>query len=68
MKKKPCPRCSGPIPNAYAEGEYSGAISRTDNRTEICSNCGTLEALEQYVSVLTPQSQWDSPQEAGNET
>lgn len=24
------------------------AISRKDNKTEICSNCGTLEALEAF--------------------
>lgn len=25
------------------------ALSRKDNRTEICSNCGTLEALEDFI-------------------
>lgn len=25
------------------------ALSRKDNRTEICSNCGTLEALEELM-------------------
>lgn len=37
MKK--CPKCGK---------EYEGypAISRTDNKTEICPDCGTLEALE----------------------
>lgn len=36
---KICPRCKN-----YIQG-YS-AISRVDNRTEICNKCGTLEALE----------------------
>ena len=37
--KKKCLKC-----NQY----YSGypAISRRDNKTEICSDCGTREALE----------------------
>lgn len=38
---KICPRCKN-----YIQG-YP-AISRVDNRTEICSNCGTLEALEMF--------------------
>ena len=25
------------------------ALSRKDNKTEICSNCGTLEALEVFI-------------------
>ena len=25
------------------------ALSRKDNKTEICSNCGTLEALEDFI-------------------
>lgn len=36
---KICPKC---------KKEYEGypAISRKDNKTEICSECGLLEALE----------------------
>ena len=34
-----CPLCKGEL------GKYP-AISRKDNKTEICSNCGTREALE----------------------
>lgn len=36
-----CPICNNEL------GKYT-AISRTDNKTEICSNCGTLEALEAF--------------------
>ena len=25
------------------------ALSRKDNKTEICSNCGTLEAIEDFI-------------------
>lgn len=38
-KNRICPHCKKPI-IGYP------AISRKDNKTEICSNCGTLEALE----------------------
>ncbi len=38
MRTRTCPRCDAP---------YSGwpALSRRDNRTEVCSACGTEEAL-----------------------
>ena len=47
-----CPRCAKP---------YAGypALSRTDNATNICSACGTTEAMEEHMgSGLIPQSQW----------
>ena len=37
-----CPRCKREI-----KGEP--AISRKDNETEICSNCGTAEALSDHI-------------------
>ena len=40
-----CPICGGPIPNAEHRGQYPGAMSRYDNETEICSLCGSAEAL-----------------------
>jgi hypothetical protein len=43
-----CPICDGPIPNAEYEGQYKGALSRRDNKTEICSDCGVMEAVEDY--------------------
>lgn len=45
---KRCPKCSGWIPNNEMPGAYSGAISRLDNTTEICSACGTTEALDDF--------------------
>lgn len=47
-----CPRCGS---------TYDGypAISRTDNKTPICSPCGTLEALEDFAThAVTPQARW----------
>lgn len=38
-KNKICPICKKPI-IGYP------ALSRKDNKTEICSSCGTLEALQ----------------------
>lgn len=39
--RKQCPRCG-----RYMVGHP--AISRKDNKTEICSTCGLLEALEAF--------------------
>lgn len=47
-----CPRCSHFIPNDDTPGAYPGAISRLDNKTEICSSCGVEEALLQYQGLL----------------
>lgn len=40
-----CPRCGGGVPNDDDPGKYPGATSRKDNETEVCSRCGTEEAL-----------------------
>jgi hypothetical protein len=50
MNKKEfvCPRCFGYIPNNFEIGKYAGAISRRDNKTEICSACGIFEAFEAF--------------------
>jgi len=46
---KKCPRCKvSYIPNNEYAGQYPGALSRVDNKTEICSDCGLMEALEDY--------------------
>jgi hypothetical protein len=45
-----CPRCQLTwIPNNDQPGAYPGAISRADNKTEICSDCGTAEALQDFA-------------------
>lgn len=48
MKNKICPKC-----HQYYNG-YP-AISREDNKTEICPECGTREALEGYLQVHNKQ-------------
>jgi hypothetical protein len=45
-----CPKCDGYIPNNENPGAYPGAISRADNKTEICSDCGTQEALKDFYA------------------
>ena len=40
-----CPRCGNYIPNDLQPGAYPGALSRTNNITEICSACGLDEAM-----------------------
>ena len=43
-----CPQCNK---------HYTGypALSRKDNATDICSACGTREALEEYVAPFLKQ-------------
>lgn len=56
-----CPRCLGGIPNNVRRGAYPGALSRTDNKTYVCSACGELEALEQFhFGSPLPQSLWQA--------
>lgn len=46
-----CPRCNDNfIPCNERPGEYPGAISRADDRTEICSACGVEEAMLQFAT------------------
>jgi len=45
MRAKPCPICRGMIPNNQTPGAFPGAMSRFDNHTEVCSMCGSVEAL-----------------------
>ena len=40
MKK--CPICGKPIGNCPA-------LSRKDNKTEICSDCGRQEAIDEFI-------------------
>lgn len=46
-----CPTCDGYIPDNQNIGKYSGALSRRlGEKTEICSDCGTREAMEDYIA------------------
>lgn len=41
-----CPKCNKEFVEKY------GAISRKDNKTIICPDCGTFEALEEWSNYL----------------
>lgn len=56
-----CPRCGGYIPNDVTPGEYPGALSRWDNRTEVCSACGTEEAMMQIMGQSISPTSKDRP-------
>jgi len=43
MKEHDCPLCFRGIPNNEKRGEYIGALSRYDNETYVCSQCGSFE-------------------------
>lgn len=43
-----CPRCGCSIMD-----EAHQAVSRYDNTTVICSDCGTIEAMENYTRTIT---------------
>jgi DNA-directed RNA polymerase subunit RPC12/RpoP len=62
-----CPRCGGGIPNNERRGEYPGALSRTDNDTYVCSQCGQDEAIETMMDgAPMPQSKWHLSDLDGN--
>lgn len=51
LKERLCPRCG----NTYMD--YP-AISRKDNKTEVCTTCGQAEALLQYTGVDLKDDIW----------
>lgn len=55
-----CPRCNDNwIPNNDSPGRYPGAVSRADNTTEICSDCGKDEAIQDWKhGGCTPIEHW----------
>jgi ribosomal protein S27AE len=56
---KTCPRCGDWIPNNHQPGAFPGALSRVDNKTEICSECGSEEAIQQIIDgAPAPMSEW----------
>lgn len=48
-KKSKCPICG-----KYYIGQ--GAISRIDNKTEICSECGVNQAMSDFINFLQNHS------------
>jgi len=56
-----CPRCGGFIPNDETPGAYPGARSRVDNKTEVCSKCGTAEAYNGIAGTYMGFTDWVNP-------
>jgi len=53
---KSCPRCGAPYTPYGAEyipavSPPFPALSRRDNKTYVCSGCGTVEALEDFGAL-----------------
>jgi len=53
-----CLRCGGAVPSFKNIGKYPGSLSRVDNKTEICTECGTNEAVESMRGDLSPKTRW----------
>lgn len=45
--------CGNFIPNNDEPGSRPGALSRRDNVTEVCDQCGMVEALAAYIAHPT---------------
>jgi hypothetical protein len=61
-----CPRCGGHIPDNVHIGRDEGALSRWDNKTHICSACGSEEAMLQLQGKdISPEgpNKWIEKQE-----
>lgn len=62
-----CPRCGEKNYTPYGEdwtpdAPLPPALSRVDNKTYICSDCGTAEALLDFTGAgLTPLDEWAVP-------
>ena len=59
MVSKVCKRCGQVARYDDPFHRGFGAISRTDNKTSICSDCGVAEAMEDFIDgFLTPKEEW----------
>lgn len=58
MKTDTCPRCGNEL-NDWP------ALSRRDNETDICEDCGTLEAFEDagFAEPYTGEPYWNTASE-----
>jgi hypothetical protein len=59
LEVKTCPMCPNLIPSNEHAGQYAGALSRRDNKTEICSDCGRREAIEDFLGMETCPNCWE---------
>lgn len=60
MSGELCPRCC----KYLLPVRHMGAISRSDNRTEVCQVCGTDEAMRNFHGLpAQPKEEWPVPLE-----
>ena len=57
---KICPRCGV---NELKPVEVHNALSRVNNETFICSDCGMQEAIESLFNYLKPKTEWANAKE-----
>lgn len=59
-----CPRCGEQT--LRVDRPAMNALSRTDNKTYVCSDCGTSEGLEDFMRGMQRHSkdEWVAPQAA----
>ena len=50
MTTKECPLCGDPVHSKFY------ALSRVDNKTHICSDCGTKEGLRAFRRALLKEA------------
>ena len=55
-----CPICYNYIPNNQRPGAYPGALARYDNETEICSECGSAEAMAGMMASPEDIQAWET--------
>jgi len=59
MVSKICRRCGQSARHDDPFHRGYGAISRTDNKSMICSDCGVDEAMQDFFHEgLTPKEKW----------
>ena len=58
-----CPICFEYIPNNQTPGKYPGALARYDNQTEICSECGTTEAMLGFMATPEMLVTWQDSEQ-----
>ena len=59
MTSKICKRCGEKARHDDPFYRGFGAISRTDNKTMICSDCGVAEAMDDFRGLkLIPKEFW----------
>ena len=60
LSKVFCPRCGRPL---MYKDQALNALSRRDNKTYICTSCGSSEAVKDYTGLEDDLMDWSYPSE-----